>query len=861
MPDISWPVTLTRAGMVAERACRAFWPFWIAAGLALAVLATGWLQGAAVELYWFAGLAFGAALLITLAFGIRRFTLPSHAEALARVDARLPGRPIATLADAQAVGSGDAASEAVWQAHQRRMAEAASRAKAVEPDLRLASRDRYGLRYIVALLLITALLFGSLFRVALPGTTGPGTGATLASGPAWEGWVEPPAYTGRPSLYLADIPPGALSVPEGSTITLRLYGDVGELAVLETVSGRIGDVPSAADAQQSFTVKQDGTLRIEGAEGANWDVRVLADDPPEVRLDGPLQVEGTGEMAQPFRAADDYGVTGGSATIALNAEAVDRHHGLAAEPDAREPITVDLPMPFTGSREDFAERLVDDFSQHPWANLPVTLTLQVEDAAGQTGATEPVQMVLPGRRFFQPIARAVAEQRRDLLWSRDNGRRVLQLLRTVAYEPDGFFPNEISYLRLSFTLRRLGSYLEDGGPLTVEEQDEVAAALWELAVQLEDGTLADARQRLERARDRLAEAMRNGASEEEIQELMNELRQATDDYMQMLAQNAEPMENGADQPQSAQQQMQRITQDEIDALMDQIQQLMEEGRMAEAAELMEELNQLMDNMQMQQAEGGQGMNTPGQQSMEDLSETLREQQGLSDESFQELQEQFGQQGQQGQQSQPGEPGQSGQGMSPGDNNSQQNGQQGENGQGGEGQEGDQQQGGGQSLAERQQALRDELNRQRQNMPYMGGEQADAARGALDRAEEAMDGAEQALREGDLAEAIDRQAEAMNALRDGMRNLGEALAQNQQQQEPGQGQQEGQTTGQAAPLRRDPLGREMGEAGQLGSEENLLGSQTLTERADELMDEIRRRSSERERPKIELDYLRRLLERF
>ena len=123
----------------------------------------------------------------------------------------------------------------------------------------------------------------------------------------------------------------------------------------------------------------------------------------------------------------------------------------------------------------------------------------------------------------------------------------------------------------------------------------------------------------------------------------------------------------------------------------------------------------------------------------------------------------------------------------------------------------------------------------------------------------MDGAEEALRQGDMAEAIDRQAEAMNALRDGMRNLGEALAQNEQ--EPGQGQQQGAAEGRVEPTRRDPLGRQLGNTGQFGSDENMLQGGDVYRRAEELLDEIRRRSAEQERPTEELDYLKRLLERF
>jgi hypothetical protein len=238
---------------------------------------------------------------------------------------------------------------------------------------------------------------------------------------------------------------------------------------------------------------------------------------------------------------------------------------------------------------------------------------------------------------------------------------------------------------------------------------------------------------------------------------------------------------------------------------------------------------------------------------------LRNQQGLSDEAFRDLQEQFNPGAQAGESQ--GNQGRNG-GMGQGESHEGQ-GQQGEGsgqqpgtGQGNQTAEG--QPGSGQgSLADRQEALRQELERQRNGLPGMGGEAGDAARDALDRAGRAMDGAEDALRNDDLPEAIDRQAEAMEALRDGMRNLGEAMAENNQGQ-GGQGQARGESLGQFGE-EQDPLGRSRRgmptEGGKIGDADDVY------RRAGELLDEIRRRSGENERPEIELEYLKRLLDRF
>jgi uncharacterized protein (TIGR02302 family) len=859
------PVLLTRLGLIAERLTQSFWPFWTVLFFTLAPLMMGWQDFLPLEAVWGYGVAALVALLWTLYRGVRQMAWPTNAQAIARVDARLPGRPIAALNDVLAIGAGDAASEAVWNEHLLRMEQKTHDARAVEPDLRLSSNDPFGIRYMAVLFMVLALLFGSIWRVG--SVADAATGADiLATGPVWEGWIEPPAYTGKPTLYLADIIANRVQVAQGSFITLRLYGDVGALSVSETVSGRTEDLGAATDQQQGFEVTQEGELSIVGTGGQTWKFLLLEDAEPTVELSGPIEADAQGEMSQPFSATDDYGVIAGTATIELNLAELPRRHGLAIDGDARDAILLDLPMPFSGDRADFEELLIDDFSEHPWANMPVTMTLQVEDALGQVGSSEAQQITLPGRRFFQPIARAVIEQRRDILWAKANAPRVAQVLRAISNRPDELFPDETTYLRLRYIIRRLENMETTG--LSDAVQNEVVLALWELAVQLEEGSLADARARLERAQERLEEAMRNGASDEEIAELMQELREATNDYMQMLAQNAEPNPNGTDQPDNNQE-SNSISQDELQALMDRIQELMEEGRMAEAMELMEQLNELMENLRVTEGEGGEGgPQTPGQQSMEDLAETLRDQQDLTDEAFRDLQEQFnqgqqdgqqqgqepGQQGQDGQEGDGNQPGQEqGQGQGQGDNT--QGGLTDDNGQGGEGN------GGPQSLAERQQALRDGLNQLRNGLPGLSGDAADNAEQSLERAEGAMDGAEDALRNGDLAEAIDQQAEAMDALRDGLRNLGQALAENQMDElQEGQGTQTGNAEGRPEPERRDPLGRQMGNTGQFGSEESMLQDE-IDRRAEELLQELRNRSADQERPQIELDYLRRLLERF
>ncbi len=863
------PLQLTRMGMIAERVVRCFWPVWTLVFALAAALAFGAHDALPPEGVWAVGGLWIIAFIVAISLGVRAYARPSGKEVVARLDATLPGRPIRALSDKQAIGAGDFGSEAVWNAHVERMAARIEGAKAVRPDLRIADRDPYALRYAALGALVTALLFGSLWRItSLDDAAGAGPGAALAAGPSWEGWIEPPAYTGKPSLYLNDITQAEFTVPEGSEVTIRLYGEVGALSVRETVSGTApvapaeeGEEAAAAEAGdeatpaqpddgvRSFEVTGSGEIEIDGAGGRMWTVLISPDTAPRVELVGEVDRSAMGELQQRFRAEDDYGVVAGSAQITLDEGALERRYGLAVEPEPRDPVMLDLPMTISGDRAAFEETLIDDLSKHAWANLPVRMQMRVEDANGQEGRSEAVAMVLPGRRFFDPAAAALIELRRDLLWSRENGPRTAQILRTLTWKPASALDQPRNYLQVRMVLKRLEASRPE---LPEATRDELAEALWEIAVRIEEGTLSNALERLRQAQERLNEAIRNGASDEEIARLMDEMRQAMQDYMRQLAQQQQQDPN--QQQQGQQGETMELSQQDLQDMLDKLEELMQQGRTAEAQELLNQLMEMMQNMQVTQGQGGQGQQSPGEQAMEGLAETLRDQQGLSDEAFRDLQEQFNPNAQQGESGQnQGRNGNQGQGESHEQGQNQQGQGNNPDGRPGEGGEPDQR-----SLAQRQRELRRELERQRGQLPGAGTEQGDAARRSLDEAGRAMDRAEESLNQGDLADAIDNQSQAMERLREGMRNLGEAMAEERRQQQGGQGE----NVGRADPNgRRDPLGRDRGSTGPLGTEEHMLQGEDVYRRARDLLDEIRRRSSEQGRPDVELEYLKRLLERF
>ena len=143
------------------------------------------------------------------------------------------------------------------------------------------------------------------------------------------------------------------------------------LTLSETVSART-DVPPASDAAQDFASANRARSRLTGAGGRDWADHRLCPTRPPPSPPKASRARGDGRIQPEFSATDDYGVTAGQVTIALDLAAVDRRFGLAIDPEPREAVMLDLPMPITRRPHGFTETLMDDLSEHPFANLPVT---------------------------------------------------------------------------------------------------------------------------------------------------------------------------------------------------------------------------------------------------------------------------------------------------------------------------------------------------------------------------------------------------------------------------------------------------------------------------------------------------------
>ncbi|MGO4574064.1 TIGR02302 family protein [Microvirga sp. 2TAF3] len=811
------------------------WPLlWLPLAIVLVFLALSWL-GLWLDMspFWRSvGVTlFAAAFLVSL-WPLLRLRRPSRASALDRLDrdTGLNHGPARALDDTLALGSGDAGSRALWSLHRKRAEEAIGRMHVAPPDPDMPRHDRYALR-AAALLAVVASAF----------VAGPELGTRLAAAfdrsnpgaaaPAFriDGWIDPPLYTRAPPIMI-DLAKGQqLRAPVHSTIVIRIAGegsaDVSPgpgLTPLPPKGGQRADL-----REERFTLENSADLSVSTgfAHGVTLFIEAIPDLPPEIAFTAPPEVNARGIFTLTYKGKDDYGITSTEGLVEKGRGPKGR--SLVPAPQ----LTLAIP-----SHEENAPdtRSPVDLTNHPWAGALVKLTLRAKDEAGQEGLSETIDFTLPQRPFTNPLAKALVEQRRNLVLAPDDRKRVQTALDALLIAPDSFTPQWGVFMGLRLGAERLRRARSDQDLL------DVADWLWTMALQIEDGNLSDAERDLRAAQDRLKDAMDRGATDQEIKRLTDELRQAMDRFLREFAQRMQQNPQSQDQNQTPPDRI--ISQDDLNRMLRQMEDAMRRGDMAEAQRLLEQLRNILENLQMARPNSrmtdplGREMN----QAMRNLEDMAREQQRLRDETFRDGQNRRMQQGDRNRQGQ-------------------------RQGQRQRGQQGQQDQKGqdGQGLDERQQALREQLQELQRRMQGMGMENEQG----LGEAEQAMRDAEGALGEGQNGDAVDAQGRALEGLRRGM----QGMAQQMQQMQQGQGNDQAgdQPGGQADPLgqgqanqrNNDPLGRPTRSRDFSDGNVRVPGlDESAAARAARILEELRRKLGDPSRPQEELDYFDRLLRR-
>jgi uncharacterized protein (TIGR02302 family) len=799
---------LSRAALAWENLWPALWPTLFVVGVfAVAALfdLPSLLPGAAHAALL---VGFAVALGCAVLWGFRRLVWPDPLAARRRleINSGLIHRPLAAIADQPSVPL-DAAAIGLWEAHRRRMSAMIRGLRVGWPVAGLARHDPWGLRSILAMLLVLAAIDAGadwrdrLVRALSPNWDGGRSGVAAS----FDIWITPPDYTGLAPQFLRSDTVGAVHVPTGSTLLAQVHG-AGALPRL-----RIDNTPSDFQAidksnfrvQATLTKGQSLTVSQGGTTLGHWLIEIIPDNPPVAAFVEPPKATVHAALRLEYKATDDYGVEGVKAIIRR------------AGGKSTDQIELEMPLPGLHLKEAHSASY-QDLSPHPWAGLPVEIWIIATDALGQTGESEPVLMTLPERNFHNPVARAIIDQRKELVKDPASHEAVAEILEDLNARPALYRDDTVVYMALQLASLRLREADADAAIAAV------VPLLWDTALRIEDGGMSLAERDLRRLQQELQDALARNAPDDEIDQLMREMQQALDRYLQALAEEARRNPDQAPPPVDPSRVM---TGRDLQRILDRARELAHSGAQQQARELLSQLQDMLENLRtarpgdMQQRGTGEA-----EQMMRGLRDMMQRQQQLLDRSFRAQRQQNGSSDQNGQQQPSGQ-----QGSEMGDLG---------------------------DSAGQQEALRQALGEIMRHMGAGAGQIPDP----LGRAERAMRDATGALQRSQPGEAIDPQTQALDQLQQGARDFEKQMRERMGM--VGQGDEMG-TTDRDAPENgdRDPFGRPMSSNGPYDQGDVQIPDESILQKSREILDELRRRAGERARPTIELDYIERLLRRF
>ncbi|ODR90683.1 TIGR02302 family protein [Sinorhizobium alkalisoli] len=743
---------------------------------------------------------------------------------------------------------------ALWREHQARMAQLVRGLGTGMPRPDVARHDPFAVRAVPILIACIAFAYSYSNRAGLISDAFHlPEQQSIAPDIRIDAWVTPPAYTGRAPLFLTgrqdmaatDEENAPITIPQFSDLTVRITGTAeetevsyseahkSESTIIPASDGKPDSQPNAQSADGSpkgarnflYKITRDGTLSV---ADKSWNFRITPDSVPDIAFADPPRPMANGSLEISFLAHDDYGISQAWAEIKPLEEPAKNARPLYPLPEYR----LDLPRRNAREAKGTTNR---NLSEHPLSGKRVEITLVARDAAGQEGRSVPEEMVLPARRFFDPLAASVAEQRQIFALDANRLPRSIELNEALMLYPEVTIPNLTHFLLLQSARTRMQLARND------DMLRDAADHLWEIALGIEDGDLSLAERRLRDAQQALSDALDRNAPDEEIAKLMEELREAMQDYMQALAEQLAknpPVAGNFDMNNVMRQQ-------DLERLMDQIENLARSGARDEARQLLSELQRMMSNLPSGRMMQQMGENNAMRQQMDKLGQLMQQQQQLMDETFKldqalrdrmqrgdplqgEDNELFGQ-------DMPQDPGQ---GSDPNDQTNPLDGMTADE-------------------------LREALKQLKQQQEGLGKQLGELQKGLEDlgikpgkgfgEAQKEMGDAAGALGEGQGERAVGSQGRALQALREGAQDMMSQMQAQGQQQGPGMGMPQYGQSG------RDPLGRRHQNAGPYFDDRVQVPDEIDTQRARQILDAIRRKLGDNLSPELERQYLERLLD--
>ncbi len=454
-----------------------------------------------------------------------QLVLPSKNDIDRRLekDSGIKHRPLEQLGDLQISGHSDL-SRSLWRQNKIRAFHTLKNIKFPKIRPIFAGRDIYALRFLTLLMVCLGLfLSGSnswekirsgLMPFHFQFSADQFKTASIT--------IIPPKYTSLGETHITARPVDGVTIkiPQGSMIKAKLTDGLTHPKFhFDNTATPMNDLGHKSWNFESEIVEGDH-IQI-----TQWPRTVLTlpyefipDTPPQIGLsDEPKDID-NGKLSIPLEIQDDYGARKLYFTAELEPGTQPPLYGKTYE-DTRAiysppAVNIELPQQF-------------DLAWHPWAGLPVVIHISVTDDLDQKADLPPIHISLPEKIFTDPVAKEIVELRKKMMSSHKTPLFLVAAdLQKILDDPEKLKGNFAVTLAMQSAVSRLLYSTEDGKAQKIITQLwDIALTLEDGNLSQATQNLQTAQQNL---RETLSST---NATDEEIAAAIDQMRQAMAEYM------------------------------------------------------------------------------------------------------------------------------------------------------------------------------------------------------------------------------------------------------------------------------------------------------------------------------------------
>lgn len=461
-------------------------------------------------------------------------------------------------------------------------------------------------------------------------------------------WASPPSYIGGANIDISQ-ENGKINLEAGSIVEVHSFGSKGAPILhygnyqveMITISRRHYFARVKLLKSDNLRIDRFGTKRL-------WHINIMKDKPPVFSDKLKIDLVGNDRLALSFTAHDDHAIK--KAALVLE--------GRVQTKDGYANLNSIHPFDAKDIKSDGVSNFIVETGYSPLIGNKVRAYVILEDSFAQRSHSGQVKLTLPNLNLSNPISQAAQEIRLAILRETKPYKRFSPSKYVVLDEKNGESINiETSNPIFSaprgvkYAFDALSAILiapEDAGidgksrlglinakstltySRTLADAQRAADILWEVVDYNNQTAPSDTKTQVTQAIENLKNALKNGASEEQIDQLRQELNQAIEQHINSIA---EQSGESGDMEVEGHDAMGQIS---IDGAIDDAKSLAQSGDIDGATQRLDELeNQLNNLSKIEHGDAGDGLAIGGQsppQTSNSIDDLLQEQRDIADET-------------------------------------------------------------------------------------------------------------------------------------------------------------------------------------------------------------------------------------